>query len=157
MKLKVLIPLAATAALFAGCSPTPGTAASVGGETISVAEVNEMSEACIALGAGQDPRFTPQGIANAFIGAEFFDAMAGEIDQVTEMAAQIEAGVQQIRAADPACGEAATYISKSAAFSQLPIQPEQMEALYANYEVYYNPRYGRVGPDSGSLSVPSGQ
>ncbi len=167
MKLTRLVPVVAAAALFAGCSPMPGTAAQIGDTRITESQLDEVTAACESVGLT-----TEQVPRTSLLMAEILGAVAEEMAAANDIEITDEEAVDLLRStspdsptlADPECARVASQsaklqliVTKSGEDADVNALQEQFEAV----EVQLNPRYGTWDPagsgisGTGSLSVPA--
>lgn len=163
MKLTRLVPLVAAAALLAGCSPTPGTAASVDGIGISHAEVDRMVQGCREGVGIEDPNLNGGLVARTFILSRLFDRAVEGVEDARGMITAVEDLTRQqapALMADDDCADFAVLSMKTQLLGQV-IQSEEQNQHVLDADVQLNPRYGTFdiatldSAPSGSLSVDS--
>ncbi|MHA6511034.1 hypothetical protein [Tessaracoccus sp. Z1128] len=167
MKLMRLVPLVAAAALFAGCSPMPSTAAQVGDVRITEAQLDRDVAGCESVGIGSD-----QVERSALLMSEILGAIADRIATDADVTVTDEEALAVLRenaAESPALGndECARVAANSAKLQLLVTklgESADIAALQQQFEaveVNLNPRYGQWDPagagvtGTGSMSVPS--
>lgn len=163
MKLKRLVPMAAAAALLAGCGVSPQNAAVVDGDTLSHADVSRQFNGCHDNAGVTDPSFSGSEVVRAFVMGKIFDKAAASVPGAGDIEGYlVEAANAQAPAlmADPGCAEFALNVMKAGALSQLGLTQEQGTELMDSVQIEINPRYGTFDPTagevttSGSMSVP---
>jgi len=169
MKLTRLIPMAAVvaAAVAAGCSPMPSTAAQVGDARISEAQLTRVAEGCESVGLGPDQVQRSQLLMSEILGLIADDLAADNGQTVTDEEAQ--AVLRETNGTSPALGNPdCARVAASGAKLQILVtklgENADIAALQQQFEavdVQLNPRYGSWDPagagitGTGSLSVPS--
>lgn len=167
MKLTRLVPLVTAAALFAGCSPMPSTAAQVGDVRISEAQLERAAEGCESVGLGRDRVGRKALLMSEILGAVTEELAAGYGHTVTDEEAQ--AVLRETAADSPVLGNAECtrvaangtklqiLVTKLGEQADIAVLQKQFEAV----DVQLNPRYGQWDPTgagvtgTGSLSVPA--
>lgn len=164
MKFARLAPAAAALVALAatvGCSPTPTTAAQVGGTTISESELSASLEDCLALGL----QANAQQVLVPLVIGEIMDQVGDQYgtpvpeDLIRQMA-DSDPSLSAVYNSDGCDKVARAQITYSLLISELGDQAVH-EAVNAT-DVQVNPRYGEWDPQrfsidgSGSLSVPEG-
>lgn len=167
MLLKRVVPLVAAAALFAGCSPMPSTAAQVGDTRISESQVDGVVAGCESVGIGPN-----QVDRNTLVMSEILGAVAEEIAADLGHSVTDEEALAVLRQTsgdspvlrDPECARIAAAGSKlQILVSKLGEDADMavLQQMFEDVDVELNPRYGRWDPagdgvtGTGSMSVPS--
>lgn len=164
MKLTRLVPLVAVAALFAGCSPTAGTALVVDGASYSESDIDRTVQGCAdAMGVTTEDIVRPAVVQSLLLGG-VFDRLADEYGDLTdETLDQVAAQGQfadMMQSED--CLPLIRASVKTSMLQQIDFEAVQAAAQQANVQL--NPRYGKWIPEdpalmdvSPSLSVPADQ
>lgn len=164
MKLARLAPAAAALVALAatvGCSPTPTTAAQVGGTTISESELSASLDDCLALGL----QANSQQVLVPLVIGEIMDQIGEEYgtpvpeDLIRQMA-ESDPNLSLVYNSDGCDKVARAQITYSLLVAELG--NEAVHEAVDTTDVQVNPRYGQWDPQnfsiagSGSLSVPEG-
>ena len=122
MKLTRLIPLVAAAALFAGCSPTSGTAAVVDGKSWSESAIDQIIAGCEQASGNQVIR--PAVVANLVL-SRAFDRLADQFGQVSDAALENVAKQANLGSmlGDEDCKPVIHAVVKGQLLSQMEQQP----------------------------------
>ena len=160
MKLTRLIPMVAAVSLLAACSPTPGTAVSFDGATLSEARVGQIIDGCVEATDAKAESFPRRAVVQTFMVGRLFDRVARDAGLDDSMIEEVATQNYSIMMDDEACKSLAIDSVKASFLEQVDRAQVITEAQEADVEL--NPRYGAWEPNdvqlfvnSGSISVPA--
>lgn len=160
MKLTRLVPVAAAIALLTACSPTPGTAVSFDGATLTEARVSEIIDGCVEATGAQAENFPRRAIVQTFMVGRLFDKLSKDANLDTSMLEEVATQNYSVMMGNEACRTLAVDTVKASFLEQA--KREDVIAEAKKSDVKLNPRYGAWKPNdaqlfvnSGSLSVPA--